>query len=92
MARYNCIGVNYADLRIPDPRIAAAIAQALGPARRVINVGAGTGSYEPADREVTAVEPSIEMIRKRRHPAAAVVPAPMRCRLQTTRSMRQWRS
>ena len=75
MARYDSIGINYADLRIPDARIAAAIAQALGPARRVINVGAGTGSYEPADREVTAVEPSIEMIRKRRHPAAAVVQA-----------------
>jgi SAM-dependent methyltransferase len=75
MSRYDTIGINYADLRIPDPRIAAAIAQALGPARRVINVGAGTGSYEPADREVTAVEPSIEMIRKRRQPAAAVVQA-----------------
>ena len=45
MARYDSIGINYADLRIPDPRIAAAIAQALGPARTVINVGAGTGSY-----------------------------------------------
>lgn len=75
MARYDSIGINYADLRIPDPRIAAAIAQALGPARTVINVGAGTGSYEPADHEVTAVEPSIEMIRKRRQPATAVVQA-----------------
>ena len=75
MARYDSIGINYADLRIPDARIAAAIAQALGPARSIINVGAGTGSYEPTDREVTAVEPSIEMIRKRRHPAAAVVQA-----------------
>lgn len=75
MTLYDSIGINYADLRIPDPRIAAAIARALGPARTVINVGAGNGSYEPADREVTAVEPSIEMIRKRRQPAAAVVQA-----------------
>lgn len=75
MARYDSIGINYADLRIPDARIAAAIAQALGPARSILNVGAGTGSYEPTDRDVTAVEPSIEMIRKRRHPAAAVVQA-----------------
>jgi len=35
----------------------------------VLNVGAGTGSYEPADREVTALEPSEAMIRQR--PAAA---------------------
>jgi SAM-dependent methyltransferase len=75
MTRYDTIGINYADLRIPDARIAATIAQALGSAERVINVGAGTGSYEPADRIVTAVEPSLEMIRKRRQPAAAVVQA-----------------
>jgi SAM-dependent methyltransferase len=48
------------------------IEHALGAARTVLNVGAGAGSYEPADRSVTAVEPSIEMIRKR-HPAAAPV-------------------
>jgi SAM-dependent methyltransferase len=75
MSRYDEIGINYADLRIPDPRIAAAIERALGPAQTVINVGAGTGSYEPADRIVSAVEPSIEMIRKRRQPAATVVQA-----------------
>jgi SAM-dependent methyltransferase len=69
-ARYDTIGINYAELRKADPRIAAAIEDALGPARTVLNVGAGTGSYEPADREVTAVEPSIEMTRKRGHSAA----------------------
>ncbi|MCU0890610.1 MAG: class I SAM-dependent methyltransferase [Sandarakinorhabdus sp.] len=74
-ARYDKIGINYGELRIPDARIAAAIAQALGPARTVINVGAGTGSYEPTDRAVTAVEPSVEMNRKRRQPATAVVQA-----------------
>ncbi|MGE5721522.1 MAG: class I SAM-dependent methyltransferase, partial [Sphingomonadales bacterium] len=57
----------------PDPRIAALIARALGPARTVLNVGAGTGSYEPADRQVTAVEPSLEMIRQRAPNAATAI-------------------
>ncbi len=70
---YDTIGVNYSDLRKPDPRIATVIHTALGDARTVLNVGAGAGSYEPADREVTAVEPSMEMIRQRRASAAAVV-------------------
>jgi hypothetical protein len=64
-ARYDSIGINYAELRRPDPRIAAAIELALGPAHTVLNVGAGTRSYEPPGRQVTAVEPSLEMIRKR---------------------------
>jgi SAM-dependent methyltransferase len=72
-ATYDRIGLDYAELRRPDPRIAAAIEQALGPADRVLNVGAGTGSYEPAGRRVTAVEPSLEMIRQRRASAARVV-------------------
>lgn len=73
--KYDSIGINYAELRKPDRRIAAAIEAALGPARTVINVGAGTGSYEPVGREVTAVEPSIEMIRKRSVSAAPVIQA-----------------
>ena len=72
-SRYDRIGVDYAELRKPDPRIAAAINQALGSARTVLNVGAGAGSYEPAGREVTALEPSIEMIRQRPPAAAPVV-------------------
>jgi SAM-dependent methyltransferase len=63
--KYDTIGLNYSELRKPDPRIAAVIDKALGGAQRVLNVGAGTGCYEPADRQVTAVEPSLEMIRKR---------------------------
>jgi SAM-dependent methyltransferase len=70
---YDTIGVNYAELRKPDPRIAKMIAAALGPAKTVLNVGAGAGSYEPADRQITAVEPSIEMIRQRPASAATVV-------------------
>ncbi|MBL8669578.1 MAG: class I SAM-dependent methyltransferase [Alphaproteobacteria bacterium] len=74
-AKYDTIGVTYAELRKPDPRIAGIIARALGPARTVLNVGAGTGSYEPADRAVTAVELSRAMIAKRSPAAAAVVQA-----------------
>ncbi|MFN7324688.1 MAG: SAM-dependent methyltransferase, partial [Sphingomonadales bacterium] len=59
---YDRIGVTYAKLRKPDPRIGAYIHAALGDARSVLNLGAGSGSYEPADRDVTALEPSAEMI------------------------------
>ncbi len=69
---YNTIGVGYANLRKPDPRIEQAISTALGNAKSVLNVGAGTGSYEPTDRAVTALEPSIEMIRQRSPDAAPV--------------------
>jgi SAM-dependent methyltransferase len=69
-ANYDIIGSNYAELRKPDWRIAKVIDSALGAAQSVLNVGAGTGSYEPTDRSVTAVEPSREMIGQR-NPAAA---------------------
>ena len=49
------------------------IGRALGSAVSVLNVGAGAGSYEPADRQVTAVEPSMEMIRQRGASAAPVI-------------------
>jgi SAM-dependent methyltransferase len=64
-AAYNRIGAGYARYRRADERIAAAVSAALGDARTVVNVGAGTGSYEPADRCVIAVEPSAEMIAQR---------------------------
>lgn len=72
-SKYDNIGLNYAELRKTDPRIAAVIEAALGPARTVLNVGAGTGSYEPPNRQVTAIEPSIEMIRKRNPTAAQAI-------------------
>jgi len=72
-ASYDTIGVNYSDLRKPDARIERAIGRALGSARTVLNVGAGAGSYEPADRQVTAIEPSVEMIRQRGASAAPVI-------------------
>ena len=74
-ATYDRIGRLYSEFRRPDPRIAARIADALGDARTVLNVGAGTGSYEPADREVTAVEPSEVMIAQRPPDAAPAVQA-----------------
>jgi SAM-dependent methyltransferase len=67
--------VNYSELRRPDPRIAAAIEAALGDARTILNVGAGTGSYEPEGRDITAVEPSAEMNRQRKASSARVVQA-----------------
>jgi len=70
---YDTIGLNYADLRKPDPRIEGIIGRALGSAKTVLNVGAGAGSYEPADRQVTAIEPSTEMIRQRPASAASVI-------------------
>jgi SAM-dependent methyltransferase len=74
-AAYDRIGVGYGEVRRPDPRIAARIDSALGGARTVLNVGAGTGSYEPLERDVTAVEPSAEMIAQRPAGAAPVVQA-----------------
>jgi SAM-dependent methyltransferase len=62
---YDQIGGGYGAHRRPDPRVAAAIVRALGDADTVLNVGAGAGSYEPADRTVVAVEPSLAMIRQR---------------------------
>jgi SAM-dependent methyltransferase len=63
--RYDRIGHGYASTRREDPRFRARIAEALGSARTVVNVGAGTGSYEPPDRYVIAVEPSKVMAAQR---------------------------
>jgi SAM-dependent methyltransferase len=74
-ARYDAIGRTYTATRQTEPRIAARIWAALGDARTVVNVGAGTGSYEPPDRDVTAVEPSAVMIAQRPPGAAPAVQA-----------------
>jgi SAM-dependent methyltransferase len=73
--RYDKIGTSYTRTRRTEPRIAARLHQALGHARRVVNVGAGTGSYEPTDREVVAVEPSATMIGQRAPGTAPAVQA-----------------
>jgi SAM-dependent methyltransferase len=70
---YDRIGGTYTATRRPDPRIAAAIWEGLGDARTVLNVGAGAGSYEPADRDLVALEPSPVMIAQRPRTAAPVV-------------------
>jgi ubiquinone/menaquinone biosynthesis C-methylase UbiE len=72
---YDTIGATYTVTRRTEPRIAAQVWAALGDARTVLNVGAGTGSYEPSDREVTAVEPSAVMRAQRPADAAPCVAA-----------------
>ena len=62
---YDVHGGGYAAVRQPDVRIARSIEVALASARTVVNVGAGTGSYEPSDRYVLAVEPSRVMRAQR---------------------------
>ena len=76
--RYDTIGVGYAARRAPDPRIARQIGTALGDARTVVNIGAGTGNYEPSDRFVASIEPSARMLAQRtdrRHAVCGVAEA-----------------
>ena len=72
---YETGGHAYASIRQPEPAFATAIRAALGDARTLINVGAGAGSYEPADLEVTPVEPSAVMRAQRPSTLAAAVDA-----------------
>lgn len=74
-ADYGTIGTDYARYRRPDPRIAAAFHAALGDATTVLNIGAGAGSYEPTDRDVTAVEPSASMRAQRPASLATAIDA-----------------
>jgi SAM-dependent methyltransferase len=71
--RYDRIGVGYAARRRPDPRWMAQVAAAVGAGATVVNVGAGTGNYEPPDRLVIAVEPSRAMIAQRPPSSAPVI-------------------
>jgi SAM-dependent methyltransferase len=72
---YESIGRSYSKTRREDPRIAAEIRSCLGGSRSVVNVGAGTGNYEPSDLLVVAVEPSTAMLRQRRGRTRRVVRA-----------------
>jgi SAM-dependent methyltransferase len=80
-AVYDTIGHAYTANRQPDPRWAALIDQVLGHGSGgtaggiVVNIGAGTGSYEPAGRPVVAVEPSAVMVAQRPAGAAPCVRA-----------------
>ena len=64
-AKYDYIGRGYRDCRSADTRIAAALNEALGDARKILNVGAGVGSYEPTGLDVVALEPSRVMLDQR---------------------------
>jgi SAM-dependent methyltransferase len=64
MTVYDRIGRSYRTTRRPDPRIGAQVAAALSGMTSVVNVGAGAGSYEPAETAV-AVEPSSVMVGQR---------------------------
>jgi len=74
-ANYGAIGRDYSRYRQPEPLIAEVISTALGQARTVLNVGAGAGSYEPLNRDVTAVEPSASMRAQRPHHLAPAMDA-----------------
>jgi SAM-dependent methyltransferase len=72
---YDRIGRQYIANRRADPRWEAIVAAQLGDAQRIVNVGAGTGSYEPPDRSVVAIEPSTVMLGQRAPDAAPAVRA-----------------
>jgi SAM-dependent methyltransferase len=72
---YDRIGRQYTAHRRADPRWEAVVAAQLGDARRIVNVGAGTGSYEPVGRAVVSIEPSTVMIEQRAPDAAPVLRA-----------------
>lgn len=73
-SRYDTIGRTYSVTRREDRRVADQIHAALGPGS-IVNVGAGSGNYEPADRRVVAVEPSRAMIGQRSAERGPVVQA-----------------
>ena len=72
---YDSIGRTYSGRRQSDPRIASAIESALAGSGTILNVGAGTGSYEPRSGFVVAAEPSRTMIAQRPADAAITVQA-----------------
>jgi SAM-dependent methyltransferase len=72
---YDAIGRSYSRRRRSDPRLAAKIGALIGDDSTILNVGAGTGSYEPVRSGVIAVEPSAVMISQRLPTAAPAVRA-----------------
>ena len=89
---YDSWGARYSTTRHSDPSIARRVVQALGDARTVLNVGAGTGSYEPTDRWLVAVEPSAVMLAQRAVGAAPAIRAsPNAYHFGRVPSTLQWR-
>lgn len=72
---YDKTGAGYGAQRRPDPELAARIRRALGEVRTVVNVGAGSGSYEPEDCYVLAIEPSSVMRAQRAASAGLAIEA-----------------
>jgi ubiquinone/menaquinone biosynthesis C-methylase UbiE len=70
---YSQIAEPYTVYRKPDPRIAERIRFHIQEDQRVLNVGAGVGSYEPDNCDVVAIDSSIEMTSQRRISKAALV-------------------
>ena len=70
---YDKLAKQYQNFRKPDKRIAARISKHTKGTQRVINVGAGTGAYEPTHCDIVAIEPSQEMISKRKETAATII-------------------
>jgi hypothetical protein len=88
--RYDRTGRTYSYTRRPDPRIAAVINGALRDMVTVVNVGAGTGSYEPTGTMI-AVEPSRVMIAQRPPGSVVAVQAvPSTYRFARTRWTLHW--
>jgi len=79
VARYDTIGQGYSQTRREDPRFRAQIHAALADAQTVVNVGAGTGAYEPSDRHVIAIEPSDVMAAQRSRDRAPAIRASAGC-------------
>jgi SAM-dependent methyltransferase len=75
VSRYDIIGRGYSRTRREDPLFRALIHAALGNARTVVNVGAGSGAYEPSDLHVIAVEPSDVMAAQRSRDLAPAIRA-----------------
>ncbi len=73
MSRYDTIGASYASTRRTEPRFTRRIDAAIGDATLVVNVGAGTGSYEPGDPLVVAIDPALTMLRQRAGSAGPAV-------------------
>ncbi len=67
MARYDTIGTGYSTQRLPEPTWQAEIIDALSGCESIVNVGAGTGNYEPSEKAVVGVEPSATMLAQRSH-------------------------
>jgi ubiquinone/menaquinone biosynthesis C-methylase UbiE len=68
MVLYDHIGSSYTRTRRTDNRVLARISEAIEGCDGILNIGAGTGSYEPEGHRVVSVEPSSLMMRQRSEP------------------------